>query len=124
MRAFPVLLRGRRHPLAATVAALLLVWAAAVAPAVAHAAAPPPPAGWSLVWSDDFTGHAGSRVSSRNWLYDVGTSYPGGAPNWGTGEVETMTSSTANVYRDGAGHLVIKPIRESSGQWTSGRIET
>jgi hypothetical protein len=124
MRAFPVPRRQRRRARVAIVAALLAGWAAGTAPAAATAAAPPPPAGWSLVWSDDFAGHAGSPVSSGNWLYDVGTSYPGGAPNWGTGEVETMTRSTANVYRDGAGHLAIKPVRDSSGQWTSGRIET
>ncbi|WP_239123280.1 hypothetical protein [Rhizocola hellebori] len=35
-----------------------------------------------------------------------------------------MTSSTSNVYRDGAGHLVIKPLRDGGGNWTSGRIET
>jgi hypothetical protein len=63
-------------------------------------------------------------VSSANWLYDLGTSYPGGAANWGTGEVETMTNSTANLFQDGAGHLQIKPIRSASGAWTSGRIET
>jgi hypothetical protein len=35
-----------------------------------------------------------------------------------------MTNSTANVFLDGAGHLAIKPIRDGSGNWTSGRIET
>jgi beta-glucanase (GH16 family) len=89
----------------------------------AHAATPPPGTGWSLVWSDDFTGAAGTGVDTTNWLYDTGTSYPGGAAQWGTGEVETMTSSTTNVYQDGAGHLAIKPVRANRG-WTSGRIET
>ena len=90
----------------------------------AAASAPAPASGWSTVWSDDFNGAAGSGVNTSNWLYDTGTSYPGGAANWGTGEVETMTSSTANVYQDGNGNLAIKPIRDSSGNWTSGRIET
>jgi beta-glucanase (GH16 family) len=90
----------------------------------ANAALPPTPAGWTLVWSDDFTGAAGTGVNTANWLYDLGTSYPGGAANWGTGEIETMTNSTANVYRDGAGNLAIKPIRDGNGNWTSGRIET
>src|SRR5262245_26971 len=79
---------------------------------------------WTMIWNDEFTGAANTGVSSANWLYDTGTSYPGGAANWGTGEIETMTSSTANVYRDGAGHLAIKPIRAANGAWTSGRIET
>ena len=63
------------------------------------------------MFADDFTGAAGTGVNTANWLYDLGTGYPGGAANWGTGEIETMTNSTANVYQDGAGHLVIKPIR-------------
>jgi hypothetical protein len=90
----------------------------------ANASLPPTPAGWNLVWSDDFTGSAGTGVNTGNWLYDTGTSYPGGAGNWGTGEIETMTNSTANVYQDGGGNLAIKPIRASNGSWTSGRIET
>ena len=89
----------------------------------AGAAVPGPPPGWTTVFSDDFTGAANSGLDG-NWLYDVGTNYPGGAPNWGTGEVETSSASTANVYHDGAGHLVIKPIRDASGRWTSGRVET
>jgi hypothetical protein len=115
----------RRRPrlLLAIVAAVVVV----VAPVVviyAEAAVPPTPAGWTLAFSDDFNGSANAGVNTGNWLYDLGTSYPGGAANWGTGEVETMTNSTANVFQDGAGHLAIKPIRNSSGQWTSGRIET
>jgi beta-glucanase (GH16 family) len=90
----------------------------------ANAAVPPAAAGWTTVFSDDFAAAAGTGVDSANWLYDLGTNYPGGAANWGTGEIETMTSSTANVFHDGAGHLAIKPIRDSSGNWTSGRIET
>jgi hypothetical protein len=113
-----------RRVFAAVVAVLAGAFAAAVAAPPATAGAPPPPTGWNLVWSDDFSGSAGSRVSAANWLYDLGTSYPGGAPNWGTGEVETMTDSTANVYQDGAGHLSVKPIRDAAGRWTSGRIET
>jgi beta-glucanase (GH16 family) len=92
--------------------------------AAATAAVPAPPAGWTTVFSDDFTAGAGSALDSSKWLYDLGTGYPGGAPNWGTGEVESNTNSTANVYQDGAGHLAIKPIRDAAGRWTSGRVET
>jgi len=105
--------------------------AGAPAPATVAPAACPPvgvpaaPTGWTLTWSDDFNScTADTAPSGTNWLYDLGTSYPGGAPNWGTGEVETMTSSTANVRQDGAGHLAIIPLRDGSGRWTSGRIET
>jgi beta-glucanase (GH16 family) len=108
--------------LVATVLAIPLALAAT--PSRATASLPPPPSGWTQVFADDFTGATGSGLNTANWLYDTGTSYPGGAANWGTGEVETMTSSTANVYQDGAGHLAIKPIRDASGHWTSGRVET
>ena len=79
---------------------------------------------WTQIWSDEFNGAANTGVNTANWLYDIGTSYPGGAPNWGTGEIETMTNSTANVYHTGTGRLAIKPIRGANGGWTSGRIET
>jgi hypothetical protein len=79
---------------------------------------PNPPPGWTTVFSDNFAGAAGSRVNSAHWKYDTG---PGSS--FGTGEIETMTNSTNNVYLDGSGHLVIKAL-ESGGAWTSGRIQT
>ena len=81
---------------------------------------------WTKVWSDEFNGTVGTGVNTSNWLYDTGHGYrcSGCAANWGTSEVESMSKSTANVYLDGKGHLVIKAIRDSSGNWTSGRIET
>jgi hypothetical protein len=89
------------------------------------AAVPAAPAGFTTMFSDDFTGAAGTGVSTGNWLYDTGHCYPGcPAGNWGTGEVENMTTSTANLFQDGSGHLQIKPIRDASGNWSSGRIET
>ena len=60
-------------------------------PAATAAAQPVRSNSWRVVWSDDFAGPAGTPVSSANWLYDLGTSYPGGAPNWGTSEVESIT---------------------------------
>ncbi len=91
--------------------------------AVTPSDVPAPPSGWSTLWSDDFTGAAGTGLDTANWLYDTGTSYPGGAAHWGTNEVETVTDSTDNVYHDGSGNLVIKPIRSGSS-WTSGRVES
>ncbi|MGW1062801.1 galactose-binding domain-containing protein [Micromonospora rubida] len=91
---------------------------------------PPPtsptstPGNWQTVWTDDFTGPAGTSPSAANWLLRTGTSYPGGAANWGTGEVETATASTANVQLDGAGRLSVRAIRDAAGAWTSGRLET
>lgn len=115
--------RRRWSALAAGAVAAAAVTVVAAAPTPA-AAVPTPPAGFSLVWGDDFTGPAGARINETDWLYDIGTSYPGGAPNWGTGEVETMTNSTQNVSLDGAGHLAITPRRDAAGNWTSARIET
>ncbi len=116
----------RRRALLAIVAAIAPIAAlvtVVATPGAASAAVPAPPAGWTTVFSDDFTGAAGTGLNTANWLYDLGTSYPGGAANWGTGEVESVTNSTANVYQDGSGHLVIKPIKSGSS-WTSGRVET
>jgi hypothetical protein len=99
----------------------------AAAPAVAHAAAPAaaapnavpaPPSGWSTVFSDDFNGSSGAAPNGANWIYDTG---PGS--NFGTGEIETMTNSTANVHLDGAGDLNITALGSGSN-WTSGRIQT
>src|SRR5689334_8759027 len=104
---------GRR--LVAVAAAVVAVGATATFTASAHAAVPGAPSGMTTVFSDDFTGAAGTGLNRTNWLYDIGTSYPGGAGNWGTGEVETATDSTNNVYQDGSGNLVIKPIRDGSG---------
>ncbi|SOE07880.1 glycoside hydrolase family 16 protein [Streptomyces sp. Ag109_G2-15] len=117
--------RALRRALVAAVATLGLAAAVATAAtAPANASAPTPPSGWTQVFLDDFNGSAGSGVNTSDWQYDTGTSYPGGAANWGTGEVETMTSSTNNVSLDGNGNLLITPRRDASGNWTSGRIET
>ena len=96
----------------------VLVAAAFMTQPASATTVPNPPAGWTTVFSDDFAGAAGSPVNSANWKYDTG---PGSS--FGTGEIETMTNSTNNVYLDGNGHLVIKAIGSGSS-WTSGRIQT
>ncbi|MFF5038715.1 glycoside hydrolase family 16 protein [Streptomyces nigra] len=117
--------RSVRRAVVAVLGTLGLAAAAAgvVVPS-ASASAPTPPSGWTQVFLDDFTGPAGSGVNTSNWRYDTGTGYPGGPANWGTGEIETMTSSTDNVSLDGNGNLRITPRRDGAGRWTSGRIET
>src|SRR5918998_1536886 len=92
--------------------------AAAATTAPAQAAVPPPPAGWSLVWSDDFTGANNTLPSSANWIIDTGTSYPGGPANWGTGEIQVYTNQTRNLALDGGGNLRITPLRDGN-TWTS-----
>jgi hypothetical protein len=113
----------RRRLIAATSAVITALFGSGLAAFVlaqpsSATTVPGPPAGWSTVFSDGFAGAAGSPVSSANWKYDTG---PGSS--FGTGEIETMTNSTSNVFLDGSGHLVIKAI-SSGGAWTSGRIQT
>ena len=91
--------------------------ATASAAVAAPATVPGPPGGWSTVFSDDFNGGSGSGVDSQ-WMYDTG---PGS--NFGTGEIETMTNSTSNVYQDGNGNLNIRALGSGSS-WTSGRVQT
>ncbi|GAA3215797.1 hypothetical protein GCM10010532_042890 [Dactylosporangium siamense] len=117
-------MQHRRLSRAAAVVSLLVAGAtgAAAPGSVASAAIPAPPAGFTQLWSTDFDGPADTGVDTGAWQYDSG---PGSS--FGTGEIETMTSSTQNVYRDGSGHLVLKARHagnDPAGGWTSGRIET
>jgi beta-glucanase (GH16 family) len=85
-------------------------------------------------WCQEFNGAAGPP-STTAWNYDLGNN--GG---WGNNEVEvycgppgysgnpsecptTFSTSTAPVYVDGSGHLVIQP-RDVSGTWISARMTT
>jgi beta-glucanase (GH16 family) len=79
---------------------------------------------WTPLWQDDFSGASGTEPSSTNWSMSTGTSYPGGAAQWGTGEQETYTRDPANVALDGSGHLRITATRDASGAWRSARLET
>ena len=74
--------------------------------------------GWKLVWSDEFNGPAGTLPNPANWNYDLGNN--GG---WGNGEAEVYTNSLNNVFQDGKGNLVIRAIRDSSGNFTSARLQ-
>ncbi|CAM0140723.1 Carbohydrate binding 6 [Umbelopsis sp. WA50703] len=80
--------------------------------------------GFSLIWGDDFVGPANTAPDSGKWQYDLGGGYPGGAPNWGTGEVQQATNNIANSFQDGSGNLKIVPIRDDHGGWTSARLES
>ncbi|NUR29437.1 MAG: family 16 glycosylhydrolase [Catenulispora sp.] len=109
-----------RLRLAATLAALLaLALSAYIAlpTTSAQASAPPTPSGWTQTFLDDFNGASGSGIDSQ-WIYNTG---PGST--FGTGEIETMTNSTANVHLDGGGNLDITALGSGS-TWTSGRVQT
>ncbi len=85
----------------------------------------PTPTTWTLVWSDEFDGAAGSSVDRSRWTFDIG----GGG--WGNQELETYTDRTANASLDGSGNLVIVANRETltgpdgiTRPYTSARLKT
>ncbi|MBZ5595475.1 MAG: glycoside hydrolase family 16 protein [Acidobacteriia bacterium] len=88
----------------------LSLWLAA--PALA---APPY---WTLIWSDEFDGPAGTAPDAAKWVYDLGAS------GWGNQELENYTDSRDNSYLDGSGNLVIESREASPGQYTSARLKT
>jgi beta-glucanase (GH16 family) len=57
--------------------------------------------GWSLVWSDEFDGAAGSPADPAVWRPEVG------GHGWGNGELQYYTDSVDNAALDGAGNLAI-----------------
>lgn len=92
------------------------------APQARPLSVPAPPEGFTTTWADDFDGAAGTGLDTKVWRYDAG---PGSS--FGTGEIETTTTSTANVFHDGNGHMVLKALHDGSDPntgWTSGRVET
>jgi len=88
---------------------------------------------WNPALCQEFNGPPGPPDTSA-WAFDLGAS------GWGNNEVETycgppgypqnpsqcpasFSTSTANSYLDGAGHLVIQVLK-SGGNWTSARMKT
>jgi beta-glucanase (GH16 family) len=114
--------RRRRHVVDVRVMGLIAALMG-LSPTVFAGSIPASP-GWNLEWSDDFSGPAGTPPSSDNWRIDQGHSYPNGPADWGTHEIESYTADPTNLQLDGQGHLVITPLRDANGQWTSGRVET
>jgi beta-glucanase (GH16 family) len=91
----------------------------------------PPPASaqtnWTLVWSDEFSGPAGSAPSSSIWTFK----HKGGNANnelqvycAPTDNDAPCSTSAPNIFEDGNGNLVIRAIHTASGTWTSGRMST
>ena len=85
---------------------------------------------WTLAWSDEFNGPAGSAVDGTKWVAEVGN----GSNGWGNHQREYNTNATKNASMDGAGNLVITAHREQLGnkyrcwygvcQYTSARLKT
>src|SRR5262249_26979108 len=83
--------------------------------------------GWSLMWSDEFDGEAGTLPDDHSWKYDLGGN------GWGNNELEFYTNLPENVSMDGNGCLAIVAREDHSrgrachygtGRYTSGRILT
>ena len=115
--------RARRAVLAGGIA-LAAVAASVGVVLSASASVPPTPSGWTQIFAEDFNGAANSLPNSSTWRFSTGHNYPGGPPNWGTGEIQNYTASPSNVSLDGNGNLRITPLRDGAGNWTSARIET
>lgn len=81
---------------------------------------PVQPEPWTLVWSDEFDGEAGSAPDSEKWTYDIG------GDGWGNDQLEHNTDRTNNVDLDGNGFLRITAREEDfeGNAYTSGRIKT
>ncbi|KAM7194037.1 Concanavalin A-like lectin/glucanase domain containing protein [Naviculisporaceae sp. PSN 640] len=95
-----------------------------------HKTSPATPSGFpKVVFYEHFANYkSGAQPSRDKWTFDVGTSYPGGAPQWGTGEKQIYTNKTENIYITKNGTLQIVPVKKTDAKgkvtWTSARIET
>ncbi|KAK1580729.1 beta-glucanase [Colletotrichum navitas] len=98
--------------------------ALAIALPAVNAIAPPAISGYTLTWGEDFAGAAATLPNATNWIITTGTSYPGGAAKFGTGEIETYTDAIANLQLSGKDTLQITALKDAAGAWTSARIET
>ena len=91
---------------------------------LAPATASPPASGWTLAWSDEFDGPAGSLVDSTRWVAEVG------GHGWGNHELEYYTDRSQNASLSGDGLLVIRALREHyegqgmAREYTSARLKT
>ncbi|MGB0385677.1 MAG: carbohydrate binding domain-containing protein [Ardenticatenaceae bacterium] len=72
-----------------------------------NGAADPGPSGWTLAWSDEFDGAAGSAPDPTKWTAEVGDGVAAGNAGWGNAERQYYTDSTDNAALDGNGNLVM-----------------
>jgi len=73
--------------------------------------------GYTLVWSDEFSGNA---IDASNWSFEIGNNN-----GWGNHELEYYTSSTNNAFVS-EGNLIIEARAESisGSNYTSARMIT
>ncbi|MGC1367029.1 MAG: glycoside hydrolase family 16 protein [Candidatus Acidiferrum sp.] len=87
-------------------------------------AAPLLNSGWTLAWSDEFSGPDGSSPDPAKWAYDLG------GKGWGNHELESYTNRPENAHIE-KGNLVITAQKETymgadgiSRDYTSARLKT
>ncbi|WP_441249301.1 glycoside hydrolase family 16 protein [Kitasatospora sp. McL0602] len=82
---------------------------------------------WTLVWSDEFTGAAGTAPDRWRWNHDTD------GLGHGNNELEYYTTGTANAGLDGAGHLLLTARADDAAglpcwygpcRYTSARLNT
>jgi beta-glucanase (GH16 family) len=85
---------------------------------------PPPVSGFTLSWSDEFSGADGSSPDSSKWTFDTGGN------GWGNSELEYYTNRTQNAQIK-SGNLVITAQKETytgpdgvTRNYTSARLKT
>jgi beta-glucanase (GH16 family) len=74
----------------------------------------PSDSAWTLIWSDEFNGRAGTQPADQFWNYDVGNEDQHG---WGNKELEYYTRSPDNVRLDGQGNLEIWARKNAADLW-------
>lgn len=62
---------------------------------------------WLLVWSDEFSGPAGTPPDPAHWSFDLGDGSAQGVVGWGNDERQTYTDAPENAALDGSGNLVL-----------------
>jgi beta-glucanase (GH16 family) len=108
------------RPLAAGLGVLTVFASTACSSGPGSPSQPPP---WKQVWADNFNGPADGGLNTSLWRFETGRGI------FGTGEIETMTSSRFNAQLDGQGGLKLIVLGHGAAgapdaAWTSVRIRT
>ncbi|KAL2061692.1 hypothetical protein VTL71DRAFT_7070 [Oculimacula yallundae] len=77
-------------------------------------AAIPEKGGYSVLWSDDFEGKAGSKANPSIWNYETGSDLNGG--------IQIYNGEAQQASLTGRGSLSIHPVKRSGGNWYSARL--
>ncbi|KAI5922478.1 family 16 glycosyl hydrolase [Camillea tinctor] len=94
----------------------VLTLALAATATTVSAEAVPGYSGYNTVWADTFDGAAGQMINTNNWNIITGINV--------NNEWQQYTTSTNNMQLSGGATLQIVPRKDSSGQWTSARVES